>query len=170
MNRQSFIAIVVSCLFLSAPLAQAQECPVFTPEQNVLIHKAIAIGNSHNLGLTLAGIVWKESIVGQYIVRINATDGSWGSYGVGNMLLTTAMEMTGEDNYWRAKAVLAPTLINDDVTALRMSRDYLNRHADLGWRGMIAKYNGEGSAAQAYMNDVVDRVVTIRECFVEKWG
>lgn len=163
------IALIMALTYGLSSDASAQECPTFTPEQDVLIRKAHAIGDWYDLGYTLAAITWKESIVGRYIVRINATDGKWGSYGVGNMLLTTAMELTGEDNYWRAKATLAPKLINDDVEALKMSLRYLNRHRDLGWREMIAKYNGQGPDAERYRQDVVRRVTVLQECLM-RWG
>lgn len=165
MNAVKFIAIVTA-LLIQLPMAQAnaQSCPTFTTEQDILIRKAHAIGNYADLGYTLAAIVWKESIVGSYIVRINASDGSLGSYGVGNMLLTTAMELLGEDNHWRAKAVLVPKLINDDVEALILSLRYLERHQELGWRAMITKYNGAGSDAIRYQRDVVNRVKALQQC------
>lgn len=164
MNVNVFIAIVITMLLTHIPLVQAQSCPTFTHEQDILIRKAHAIGNYSDLGYTLAAITWKESIVGRYIVRINAKDGTLGSYGVGNMLLTTAMELEGEDNYWRAKSTLAVELINDDVKALEMSLRYLNRHRSLGWRGMITKYNGAGMNAVAYQQDVVRRVKSLQSC------
>lgn len=171
MREKLFVIIVVILLLGKWATAEAQQqCPSFTHEQDVLIRKAHAIGNQYDLGYTLAAITWKESIVGRYIVRINASDGKWGSYGVGNMLLTTAMELTGEENYWRAKATLAPKLINDDTEALKMSLRYLNRHRDLGWRGMITKYNGRGPDADNYRRDVVRRVSILQRCLDKRWG
>lgn len=173
MKDKLFILIVTVVLlagWLFTDNAHATSCPTFTHEQDILVRKAHAIGSSHDLGYTLAAITWKESIVGDYIVRINATDGQWGSYGVGNMLLTTAMEMEGVENYWRAKARLAPKLINDDVEALSLSMRYLLRHKSLGWRAMIVKYNGRGADAVRYQKDVVRRVSVLQRCLDGRWG
>jgi hypothetical protein len=157
------------CLILiggaTAPhVAAAQTCPTFTTEQDVLLRKAYAIGNYDDWGWTLAAIVWRESIVGQYIVRINGQDGQQGSYGVAHMQITTAAYLTGEENLWRAKATLAPTLINNDTLALELALKYLQKHQDLGWRGMIARYNGKGKQARMYSDDVVARVKTLQAC------
>lgn len=144
--------------------AFAQSCPAFTTEQDILLRKAYAIGNYHDWGWTLAAIVWRESIVGPYIIRINGQDGQQGSYGVAHMQITTAAYLMGEDNLWRAKATLAPSLINDDTLALELALKYLQKHQGLGWRGMIARYNGKGSQARKYAEDVVSRVKTLQAC------
>jgi len=160
------IAAVIAVFFsiLATSPVYAQECPGFTPEQHVLIQKAKAIGDYNDLGYTLAAIVWREAIVGQYIVRVNGGDGAEGSYGVAQMQITTAAYLTGEDNLWRAKAVLAPALINNDTVALKLGLQYLNTHAHLGWRAMIARYNGKGPMARAYARDVVGRVKILQTC------
>lgn len=144
---------------------RADECPVFTTEQDVLVRMAHAVGSYHDWGYTLAAIAWKESIVGDHIVRVNGQDGGLGSYGVGQMQLTTAMYLTGRTNRWEATANLAPQMINDDVYALELSLKYLVKHQDLGWRDMIVKYNGEGEAARIYAEDVVQRVMVLQQCF-----
>lgn len=160
------VAAVIVVLFsiLATSEVQAQECPTFTPEQNVLIRKAHAIGNYRDLGYTLAAVVWRESIVGRYIVRVNGNDGDQGSYGVAQMQITTAAYLMGEDNLWRAKAVLAPYMINNDVLALELGLKYLDSHKDLGWQKMIARYNGKGPMARSYAKDVVARVKTLQAC------
>ena len=159
-------ALVFVLVMVASTQVRANECPTFTHEQDVLIRKAHAIGDYHDLGYTLAAIVWKESIVGSYIVRINVSDGTMGSFGVGQVLLTTAMELTGETNTWRAKSHLAKHLINHDVDALRMSLAYLTKHDHLGYRNMIVKYNGAGPAARKYGLDVVSRVRTLQSCLI----
>lgn len=158
------VALVISVAFSIVATAEAQECPSFTTEQNILIRKAKSIGDYNDWGYTLAAIVWRESIVGSYIIRVNGGDGAEGSYGVAHMQLTTAAYLTGETNIWRAKAVLAPTLMTDDVEALELALKYLNRHAHLGWRGMIARYNGKGPMAREYSADVVKRVKILQSC------
>lgn len=162
----TLISSLIAALFVitMSNTVKANECPQFTHEQDVLIRMSHAVGSYNDWGYTLAAIVWKESIVGDHIVRVNGPDGGLGSYGVGHMQLTTAMYLTGTTNRWDAKANLAPRMINDDVYALELSLKYLVRHQDLGWRGMITKYNGEGEVARIYAEDVVDRVVSLQKC------
>lgn len=160
----TFTVLYISLSILTAPSAQAQSCPTFTTEQDALLRKAYAIGNYHDWGWTLAAIVWRESIVGPYIVRVNGQDGHQGSYGVAHMQLTTAAYLTGEEDLWRAKATLAPLLITDDVKALELATLYLEKHKDLGWRNMIARYNGQGPMARKYSEDVVAKVTALKSC------
>jgi len=164
-----FVCVLLT-LISTVSHARSLQCPTFTHEQDILIRKAHAIGGTYDLGYTLAAITWKESIVGKYIIRINPTDGSLGSYGVSHVLLTTAMELVGETNRWRARSVLAPRLIQDDVFALKTSLKRLLSHQNLGWRTMIRKYNGRGPKAEAYMRDVVRRVGILQTCLDRRWG
>lgn len=164
LNKLILATVAFVLLSIASTATYAQSCPSFTTEQDVLLRKAYAIGNYHDWGWTLAAIVWRESIVGPYIIRINGQDGHQGSYGVAHMQLTTAAYLTGEDNLWRAKAELAPVLINDDVKALELATNYLEKHRDLGWRAMIARYNGKGSLAKSYSEDVVSKVSILRSC------
>lgn len=50
---------------------------------------AYYIGVKYDLGLTLPAIIWKESSFGRFTV--NKKDGKYGSFGVGQILLETAM-------------------------------------------------------------------------------
>jgi len=149
---------------MSTTAATAQSCPTFTTEQDILLRKAYAIGNYREWGYTLAAIVWRESFVDEYIVRINGQDGQQGSYGVAHMQITTAAYLMGEKNIWRAKAELALLMINDDTEALLLALRYLKKHESLGWRGMVARYNGSGPAARRYSRDVISKVKTLQTC------
>lgn len=165
-NRTPLIAGIlafVSVMIMSSQV-RADDCPTFTHEQDVAIRMAHAVGSYGDWGYTLAAIVWKESIVGDHIIRVNGPDGGLGSYGIGHMQLSTAMYLTGITNRWDAMANLAPRMINDDVFAMELSLKYLMKHADLGWRGMITKYNGGGEAARIYAEDVVKRVMSLQRC------
>lgn len=160
----TFVVIAILGTMGYAQKALAQECPRFTIEQEILLRKAHAVGQYADWGYTLAGIVWRESIVGTHIVRVNGTDGNEGSYGVVHMQLTTAMYLLGVDNIWEGKAEIVPLLMNDDVYALNLALEYLMRHEHLGWRGMIARYNGRGEAAQLYAEDVVNKALILQQC------
>lgn len=142
----------------------ANSCPTFTIEQEILLRKAHAIGQYDDWGYTLAAIAWRESIVGSFIVRINGQDGHQGSYGVAHMQITTAAYLEGESNLWRVKAEIAPRMIQDDQYALSLALKYLVSYQDLGWRGMIARYNGRGEAARLYAEDVASKALTLQQC------
>lgn len=159
-----FLTSVVIYVFFYAAVSKATVCPTFTVEQEILLRKAHAIGQHDDWGYTLAAITWRESIVGDLIVRVNGQDGNAGSYGVAHMQVTTAMYLLGIDNIWEAKATLIPKMINNDRFALELSLTYLLRHEHLGWRGMIARYNGRGEAAQLYAEDVAAKALTIQQC------
>lgn len=165
------ISIVFLLLLgLSHQIRAETQCPTFSHEQDILIRKAFAIGNEDDLGYSLAAIVWRESIVGRYIVRVNGPDGSLGSFGVAHMQLATAMWLEGVNSRWEAKATLAPKMINDDVYALTLSRNYLKSHLDLGWRQALARYNGKGPAARAYGQDIVKKVKVLQRCLDKTWS
>jgi hypothetical protein len=156
--------LVLVVILAASGQVRANPCPIFTTEQDVLIRMAHAVGSYHDWGYTLSAIAWKESIVGDHIVRVNSKDGDLGSFGVGQMQLTTAMYLTDTTNRWDATANLAPRLINDDVYALELSLKYIVKHQDMTWRDMIARYNGGGEAAHIYAEDIVRRVVLLQEC------
>lgn len=157
-------------MVLSQRIRAEESCPAFTHEQDVLIRMAYAIGNTSDLGYSLAAIAWRESIVGRYIVRVNGPDGNLGSFGVGHMQLSTAMYLEGVDSRWEAMAILAPKMINDDVYALDLSRQYLASHIALGWREALSRYNGKGPAAREYGRDIVRRVKVLQTCLDKRWG
>lgn len=163
---QVFLVMVLALMAFENVKA-SEQCEGFTDEQRYYLWMAKAIGDEHDLGHTLAAIVWRESFVGQFVVKINESDGDYGSYGITHMMLSTAMSLLGYDNVWKAKEELIPKFINDDVYAMGMSLGYLKRHEYLGWRGMIARYNGAGPAAQDYMTDVVSKVAVLETCLVE---
>jgi hypothetical protein len=139
-------------------------CPKFTFDQDYVLQIAFVTGYEYDRGYTLAAIAWKESMIGGHIIRVNTSDGLYGSWGVGNMQLTTAMLLTDLDNSWEARAVLAPKMMNNDVFSLDLSMQYLLRYQHLEWFQQIMKYNGAGEAAEKYAEDVIERVHLLREC------
>jgi hypothetical protein len=151
-------------LAVTMSMAFGGECPDFTSEQDRLVHLAYAEGSQYDLGYTLAALLWKEAFIGEHVIRANSKDGEYGSFGVTQVQLTTAMGLVGENNSWKARAELIPLLVGDDLYAIRLGLDYLLKHRGLGYRGMIARYNGRGAAAQEYAGDVIDRVRLLERC------
>lgn len=159
---------VTMLLVLLSGLVQANKydgaCQEFSREQREVLHMAFITGYPYDRGYTLAAIVWKESMVGDYVIRVNGGDGNKGSFGVGHMQLTTAMYLIGEDSIWRAKAKLTPKMINNDAFSLDLSMKYLLRWSHLNWFNQIKRYNGQGPMADAYAVDVVERVRKLQSC------
>ena len=153
-----FIVAVVAVCVVTAKVAEAATCPTYTSEQTQVLRKAWDIGLPHDRQHSLMAIVERESFVGPYVIRVTSTDGNYGSYGVAMMQLSTAMHVTGEDNSWKARAELAPRLMNDDTYALQLAMLYLLRHERLGWAEAIRRYNGSGAAAERYAQEVAQRV------------
>lgn len=161
-----YITTFVSALLISVTVnATEYTCDNFTLEQQQILKMAYVIGAPYDRGFTLAGIVWRESFVGQYVVRVNSKDGDHGSYGIGQMMLTTAMELTDVDSTWQARAHLAPLLMSDDIFALHLSMRLLVKNGtETNWRRSIRKYNGAGEAAEKYADDVITRIRVLEDC------
>jgi len=157
------LLIVLICI-VTANLARASECPTYTTEQTQVLRNAWDIGLPHDRQHTLMAIVEREAFVGPYVIRVTSTDGDHGSYGVAMMQLTTAMHLTGEDSSWRARAELAPRMMQDDTYALQLAMLYLLRHERLGWAEAIRRYNGSGAAAERYAAEVSERVNLFVRC------
>ena len=153
-----FIAMVVTVCVVTARMAEASDCPTYTKEQTQVLRKAWDIGLPHDRQHSLMAMVERESFVGPYVIRVTSTDGDYGSYGVAMMQLSTAMHVIGEDNSWKARAELAPRLMNDDTYALQLAMLYLLRHERLGWAEALRRYNGSGAAAEQYAAEVAQRV------------
>jgi hypothetical protein len=154
--------LIIALLVSSQAFANCQFN--FTYEQEFIINSAYDAGYPEDLGYALAAISWKESFVGRHVVRINPRDGKHGSYGVTHVQLTTAMELLNIDSYWRALDKLPIRMMSDDRLMYELSLMYLMKFEYLGYRGMIAKYNGSGARADQYANDVIDKVNKLMRC------
>lgn len=152
-------------LFFLPVLSLATVCPKHTDEQKALLQLAYDTGKPHDLGYTLAAIVWREAFVGSYIVRVNGNDGKHGSFGITQVQLTTAMSLTKEDNIWRAKQNLVIRLMTDDLFSLHLSIKKLKKHRHKGFRGMWKAYNGRGPMADKYSEAIAQNVTVLQNCY-----
>lgn len=162
--------LAITLLSMVSCITSAKGCPSFTPMQDALIHQAYYTGLPKDMGYTLAAIVWKESFVGRYVVRVNEKDSGGGSYGVTMIQLETAMWLEGIDSIWEGKAVLVPKLISNDAVALSFAlQKLLAAKMTLGtgwtWKALWKAYNGSGSKAEKYSKDIAVKVKTLRSCF-----
>lgn len=178
-----YVILTFTLMFSLTSFAQSVDennCPVFTPEQQRILRIAFTTGSQFDadlyaavgthIGHSLAAIIWREAIVGRYIIRFNAGDGLLGSYGVGHVQLTTLFWMDGIDNTWKNRDELAPQyivrLITDDYYAIHTSYRYLKqlaiRHGSIYTARM--RYNGSGQRAKEYADDTGERVQILLRC------
>lgn len=166
-NLKSLGIIVI--LWICSCLAYAEDCRIYTEEQEAILTLAYEVGSPHDLGLTLAAIVQQESFVGPYIVRDNPKDGNYGSYGLSHITLETAQWLTGIDNIWEARSYLIPRLISDDKFALNLAVAKLKsiKGSEIGfseWQYKVYRYNGTGERAKVYLRNIVRNVNSLKRC------
>lgn len=144
------------------------KCTQYTDEQLSLLHLAYITGQPHDLGLTLAAIVKQESFVGDYVVRVNSKDGKYGSYGISQINLETAMYFEGVTNSWEARAEIVPKLMIDDVYSLELSLIKFNSVSHLSWKDQVRSYNGgvRNKRTLEYYNKIRGHVNEFNRCNV----
>jgi hypothetical protein len=163
-SRIAAAVLFVAFIILALPVAVRADCKFsYTPEQWRVLNIAYRAGAVYGYGNTLAAVCEQESFVGRYIIRVNTSDGDHGSWGACHMQLTTAMHIEGEANSWRARAVIAPRLMQDDYYSTALAARYLAGHIErLGWRAGLRRYNGSWEYAQK----VGDRALHFEKCGV----
>lgn len=171
------VAIMLMLFFLSEPAnAVPNECPKFTSEQHNLIRLSYMVGSQHDdtvksitgghLGHTVAAIIWKESFIGNNVIRFSNDP----SFGIGQMKITTLFWLNGIDytyanrDYHEHK--MMSDLLTNDLYAITQTYNYIKmlliRHESVYMARM--RYNGSGSAARAYSFDINDRVQLLIAC------
>lgn len=166
---------IIVLLLLFSQTVKSECSKDFTTEQWNILITAYEMGKPHDLGLTTAAIIWQESFVGNYVVRMNTLDGNGeGSFGVGHMRLSTAMELLGITDKWQGKAELAPYLIRDDAFAIKMTLLYLQKMQKRvkGFRNLWRAYNGgyggiTNDLTIPYADSILQKVKVLRQCLEE---
>ena len=154
------VVVVVGAIIVAE---DSEACPTFTPEQEDLLVKAHEYGKEYGYEYTLPAIVWKESFVGNFIVRINPKDGKHGSYGITHILLETAMYFESVDSSWMAKDYIVMRLMTDDEYALELAVIKLESIETTSWLTKWMRYNGNNPA---YGDDILLRIESLRDCGV----
>ncbi|WYW02365.1 hypothetical protein Lauda_00014 [Pseudomonas phage vB_PpuM-Lauda] len=150
----------------------------FTEEQERILGTAHQVGSPVNFGVTLQAIAWKESFVGDKVVRANPTDGRYGSYGITHVQLSTGAWMLDQKPTKPFRTGLRNDLVTDDSYALQFAAAYLvhtetiakkiTRDGNRQWRVTVASYNGSGAQARRYVEDVADKVSYLKSCGLTK--
>lgn len=145
-------------------------------EQKMIFIASYKSGAKEGLGITQAAIVWKESTYGKHL--INDKDGQFGSFGIGQILLTTSMLRHNVTSI-KDRIKLREKLLTDNTFNLKegleelkywrkVHRDIYKRKQWLKWT--IASYNNgnksyETKKGQKYANDVMLRMEAIKHYF-----
>lgn len=133
-------------------------------------------GSKEEFGLTLMAIVWKESSFGKNIA--NSKDGKYGSFGVGQILLETAMARLNKKGS-KARKEMKMKLLTDMAFNLNLAVQELvywrNHHKDKKKRKywlscVIASYNAgwkslNSKKGMEYSKDVLIRVKALKKYF-----
>lgn len=134
------------------------------------------VGKPNDFALTLMAIVWKESNFGRY--QSNTRDGKYGSFGLGQILLETAMSRLNLKTDKERRA-LKVKLLTDNAFNLRLAMKELmywkNIHKEKKRRKYwltctIASYNAgwksvHSEKGKAYSKDVLVRIKALKKFF-----
>ena len=149
--------------FLLLPLVAVADCGKrWTVEQWSVAQIAYHAGEPYGYGYTMAALVERESFVGPYVIRHNIKDGQEGSWGIGHVQLTTAMQLENYTNLYKARAELVHRMVSDDVYAAELSARYLAHHIERrGWYNGVRRYNG---GSRLYADHVTKRALQLQRC------
>lgn len=134
------------------------------------------VGKPNDFALTLMAIVWKESNFGKY--QSNTRDGKYGSFGLGQILLETAMARMNVKSD-KDRRALKMKLLTDNAFNLRLAMKEL-----MYWKNIhkvkkkrkywltctIASYNAGWKSVysekgKAYSKDVLIRIKALKKFF-----
>lgn len=165
-----------SFVFSNTVERYVKELDTLDSNQTLALILAYWSGRKSGFELTLTAIVWKESSFGKHLA--NSRDGKYGSFGIAQILLDTAMSrlnLKGQSN----RKKLKERLLTDNVFNLKMATQELNywktqHHLkankkywltltiasyNAGWRGI---YNPKG---KKYAKDVLLRIKALKKWF-----
>jgi len=165
--------LIIACLWVAAvPVTPAwagldEELRSMTDAQRYTLMKAFAYGAPYDLGYTLAAIAWQESQAGS--VPVNVNDPSFGPFH--NKMDTVMRRVALKDTQYNRNRI-ATRLLNDFEFAASMAVAellYWDRVHHGKWRRMIrsynAGYNHSCKSADAYVQNIIDKVKAIKRSF-----
>lgn len=170
--RKLLFSLVLMISMLPA-LAHAGTCEarnILSPEQFATVQKAYEAGLPHDLGYSLAAIVWQESSAGLFL--INSSEGSYGPFQIN--LKTALARVDGKEWSKIKRDILATNLLNFEYSvwfAIEELKYWQSVHGENSWRKVWASYNGgwryHKPAPQGYAQDIVTKIQKLRGCFGE---
>lgn len=165
------VLLLAFILVIFSGQLRASQCSVekiMTDEQFSVVHRSYEIGEPHNLGYSLAAIVWQESSAGEYLV--NSDERSYGPYQIN---LKTAMNRLDEqENFTKQqKNRLASNLMRLEYSSLFAIKElqyWLSIHGN-DWSKVWASYNGGWSYDHAkpklYSLEIASKIRKLKNCF-----
>lgn len=173
-----FIILVFFVVSLEAKSVEGyyKDLTKISRNQSFLLAASYYSGRHDDLGLTLAAIVWKESSFGVKIT--NSRDGKFGSFGVAQILLETAM-VRNNIKTKKGRKELKLRLISDVQFNLQQARlelkfwrkQYRDIRKNKYWFSlMLASYNAGwknygNPKGKAYAEDVKKRIQALKLYF-----
>lgn len=157
-----------------AATAPPDSCPVFDAEQEWVLDVAYHIALPYGLQDVAPAIAWRETFnchTGDSVCRENHNDGDYGSYGIMQVQVSTALWMLQRESRggWEDtdlnRQTLRQLLTDCDTCAAEFGVKYLDMHRHRGVWGMVAKYRGTGALAWEYADDVTDRMEILSRCY-----
>lgn len=172
------IILIISIVTIEAKSVESyyEDLTKITRNQSFLLAAAYYSGRNDDLGLTLAAIIWKESSFG--VKMTNSKDGKFGSFGVAQILLETAMVRNNVKTK-KQRRELKLRLISDVSFNLEQAilelkywkKQYKDIRKNRYWFSMmLASYNAGWRSynhpkGKAYSDDVKKRIKALKLYF-----
>lgn len=149
--------------------------------QSAFLVAAYIQGKKYDLAYTLTSIVWKESSFGKFL--INKRDGKYGSFGLAQILLQTALRRNNMNpNSKKAREAMINKLITDHsfnlseaTKELLFWKDHYKNVKKSRWwyLHMVASYNAgwkgyKSKSGKAYFKDISKRTKALKIFFKNK--
>jgi hypothetical protein len=152
---------LIIILMLCLPTVVFADCyRNFTQEQKTTLHVAIAYTHNSGYRQTIAAIIAQESFVGDKIIKINFNDGKYGSFGITQINLETALVLQKIRGRNYAPAVEAEKLFNNfhaiDVAIMKLNSVHRGN-----WLQTWNRYNGN-SKTYGYL--IRDHIRELKKC------
>lgn len=182
MFNKSYFKRILIVFFLMVSFVQSktvkdyvEELRNMSEEKYTFIVIGYYIGVKYDLGLTIPAIMWKESSFGRY--TINKKDGRYGSFGVAQILLETALRRN--KNLKLTREELRIKLITDHRFNIEQARDELLYWKDyyknkLGYKywftHMVSSYNAgwrgySSRQGREYAEDIKKKIKALKIYF-----
>lgn len=162
--------LLLCCLLTTSAFSECAAEKILDKQQMTVVRQAYALGIPHDLGYSLAAIVWQESGAGKWLINVQEH-----SYGPFQINLKTAIRRTGDGLLSPFQQnVLATSLLDlrfASTYAIQELEYWQSVHGREHWRSIWASYNGGwryGSPLpQRYADNIINKIALLKNCFNE---
>lgn len=160
------LVLIIGLVPIISPACEARKR--LDGRQMSVVREAHSLGLPHNLGYSLAAIVWQESNAGKWLINVHEH-----SYGPFQINLATAIRRTGSGKLGPFQQnVLATNLLDlyfSSTYAIQELEYWQSVHGLTAWRNIYASYNGGWSYAKAlpqrYAENIIAKMRMLKGCF-----